>query len=410
MRTTLSGRPTADQCPGITGHAIVKELTNDPSWTKIYTLSRTQEGVDHPNIRHATLDLQSSAKDMAKDLSGIEADYVFFCAYLAKDDESEASEVNGAMLKNFLDALTLTGAEKTLKRFILTCGLKQYAVHQGRPKNPMIETDPWLEQPDRPPNFYYTQQRVLQESQSGKQWEWVATYPQDVIGLAKRNFMNLALSLGLYAAGSNALGKSLPYPGSLACYLAYNCWTSSKTHARFCVWACSAKGAGNEAFNVVNGDTQSWQDMWPRLAERFKCKVPERMFEGEAYDGFESSEMELPFRPPIDEFAATMGLKGHFGRNKVHQRIDLVKWAKREDVRQAFEKVRKDSDIREDVWENGTWGFLGFCLGRNYDTVASMSKARKLGWMGYQDTWEAFEEAFLELEQARLLPSVHHLL
>jgi hypothetical protein len=33
-----------------------------------------------------------------------------------------------------------------------------------------------------------------------------------------------------------------------------------------------------------------------------------------------------------------------------------------------------------------------------------MSKARKLGWTGYQDTWDAFKETFAELEQAKMLP------
>ena len=65
------------------------------------------------------------------------------------------------MLKNFLDALDITGASKTLKRVILTTGAKQYGVHLGESKNPMEETDPWLEGPGRPPNFYYHQQRIL---------------------------------------------------------------------------------------------------------------------------------------------------------------------------------------------------------------------------------------------------------
>ena len=32
--------------------------------------------------------------------------------------------------------------------------------------------------------------------------------------------------------------------------------------------------------------------------------------------------------------------------------------------------------------EKATRGFLGFVLGRNYDLVIDISKARKLGWMG----------------------------
>lgn len=390
----------------MTGSAIVKELINDPSWTKVYTLSRSQKGKDHANVVHATLDLQSSAEDMAKQLSGVEAEFVFFCAYLAKDDEGEAAKVNRAMLKNFLAALSITGAEKKLKRFILTAGLKQYAVHQGRPKNPMQESDMWLEQSDRPPNFYYDQQRVLPEAAKGKSWDWVVTYPQDVIGFAKGNFMNLCTSLGLYAAVSKALpGSELPYPGPLEGFMSYNCWTSSKTHAKFCLWACEADGAGNQTFNVVNGDTESWQDMWPKLAGRFGCKVPAKQFQGESFKDYESTQMELPFRPPIDEYAAGMGLQGHFKPNNLIQRIDLMKWSQRKEVVDAYKKLQKETGIEEDAWDKATWGFLAFVLGRDYDCVVSMSKARKLGWTGYQDTWEAFEETFAELEEAQMLPT-----
>lgn len=59
------------------------------------------------------------------------------------------------MLKNFLDALDITGAAKKTKRVILTIRAKQYAVHLGAPKNPMEESDPWIEGAARPPNFYY---------------------------------------------------------------------------------------------------------------------------------------------------------------------------------------------------------------------------------------------------------------
>jgi hypothetical protein len=62
------------------------------------------------------------------------------------------------MLQNFLEALTITGAKKKLKRVILTTGCKQYGVHLGPVKCPMKESDPWIEGPGRPPNFYYTQQ------------------------------------------------------------------------------------------------------------------------------------------------------------------------------------------------------------------------------------------------------------
>lgn len=98
------------------------------------------------------------------------------------------------MLLNFLAALSISGAEKTLKRVILTTGAKHYGVHLGPVKCPMQETDPWIEGEGRPPNFYYRQQRVLRQrsqgsqSRTGQGWDWVVTYPNDVIGVAKGVF------------------------------------------------------------------------------------------------------------------------------------------------------------------------------------------------------------------------------
>lgn len=95
--------------------------------------------------------------------------YVFFCAYLARDREDEAARVNRAILDNFLNALSQTGHLKSIKRIIFTCGLKQYGVHLGRPKNPMEESDARLLPGDEnnwPPNFYYDQEDVLAEHAS----------------------------------------------------------------------------------------------------------------------------------------------------------------------------------------------------------------------------------------------------
>ena len=77
------------------------------------------------------------------------------------------------MLANFLEALRLTGAEKKIKRVLLTTGAKQYGVHLGPVKVPMEETDPWIEGPGRPPNFYYRQQYILKDASKGKNWDWV---------------------------------------------------------------------------------------------------------------------------------------------------------------------------------------------------------------------------------------------
>lgn len=167
---------------GILGREIVHALGKDPKkWQIVHALSLSQKEEYPSNVKHYTVDLTGDARTMAKQLEGVEAEYVFFAAYLQKESEQENWDVNGIMLKNFLDALGLTGASKKLKRVILVTGAKQYGVHLGCPKQPMEETDPWIDGEDRPPNFYYNQQRILHQVAEKGNWDWVVTYPNDGI-------------------------------------------------------------------------------------------------------------------------------------------------------------------------------------------------------------------------------------
>ncbi len=50
-------------------------------------------------MEHSFLDLAGSAEDMARSLRGLEAEYVFFAAYLQKDSEEANWEVNGRFIR-----------------------------------------------------------------------------------------------------------------------------------------------------------------------------------------------------------------------------------------------------------------------------------------------------------------------
>lgn len=372
----------ADACKGILGRAIVYALGKEPQqWPTVYALSRSQKQACPSNVKHSHIDLTQSAAEMAKELQGVEAEYVFFAAYLQRDSEQDNWNINGDMLENFLSALEVTGATKKLKRVILTTGAKQYGVHLGQPKQPMEESDPWVEGPGRPPNFYYRQQRILAEKSKKSHWDWVVTYPNDVIGVAKGNFMNLTASLGLYSAISKKLDGNLMFPGSEAFYTMFDSFTDSRLHAQFNLWAALEKRCGNQAFNVVNGDNESWQNMWPKLAKRFRCHIPRNQFNvGVGEDP--GSVMDLAEVPPIGDNAASIGLENNVSRSKVEQKIDLVKWSQREDVQKAWAELQQEHGLDKEAFEKATWGFLGFVLGRNFNIVISMSKARRLGWTG----------------------------
>ena len=72
------------------------ELAKHPeTWTTIYALSRSQTESYPDNVIHGQVDLAGDPQDIAKQLQGIEVEYVFFCAYLQKKDEAEQAKVNG---------------------------------------------------------------------------------------------------------------------------------------------------------------------------------------------------------------------------------------------------------------------------------------------------------------------------
>lgn len=311
------------------------------------------------------------------------------------------------MLENFLTALDKAGISQNVKRIILVLGAKWYGVHLGATKNPMLESDPMLVSEDgnedRPLNFYYRQQTALAERAAKSNWDWVATYPNDVIGFARDNFMNLGTAIGLYAAINKEMGQPLIWPGSETFYSGFDCLTSSKLHAKFCLWAAREPKAGNQGFNVVNGDTETYQNIWPRVAKRFGVKILANQFQQPAPD---PSDMLLANKPPIGDFATELGIENSpkVARSKVESRIVLSNWAQRDDVKEAWERLADREGLDKDALQKATWGFLNFVLGRNYDMIISMSKARKLGWTGYQDTWEAFEDCFNEIAKAKIIP------
>lgn len=47
-----------------------------------------------------------------------------------------------------------------------------------------------------------------------------------------------------------------------------------------------------------------------------------------------------------------------------------------------WKKLQARDELEKDAFDKATWGFLGFVLGRNFNIVISMSKARKYGWTG----------------------------
>ncbi|KAL4992381.1 hypothetical protein BDW68DRAFT_196228 [Aspergillus falconensis] len=309
---------------GITGGAIVHHLQKDASYKKIYALSRSDPGYKDPKLQHCAIDLQA-----------------------------ELCRINGTMISNFIQALEKTGGINKLKRFILTCGFKQYSVHLGHAKQPFLEDDPVLEGEvggeTWPPNFYFTQQRILAEA-----------------------------------------ATRLPFPGCKAGYFAFNTWTSANLHAKFCLWAATAKGAGKNIFNVIA-----------------VTRSPGRT-SGHASPAV--SAARSPTLSPVRRIWASPRTLEGGGPPTLFCQINPEQWAAREDVNKTWAQVRDKYGLDQKAWEKATWNFLTVALGRDWSCVGTMSKARKLGWTGYADTWDELVDFFEALEKEGILPLIGRLM
>lgn len=85
-------------------------------------------------------------------------------------------------------------------------------------------------------------------------------------------------------------------------------------------------------------------------------------------------------------------------------RVSLVKWSQDKDVQAAWKKLSDREGLDSSALEKASWAFADFAWGRDYNVVLSMSKARKLGWTGYYDTWENMSSVFDTLKEERVIP------
>ncbi|KAK7223952.1 hypothetical protein V2G26_011955 [Clonostachys chloroleuca] len=165
---------------GISGFATLRALLDAPKgWSTIYSLSRSglsSEQLDlipeslRSHIKEISVDLTRPSQEIATILqkAGFKADYVFFYAYLQpKTGDSGMStkmadalaDINVPMFKNFLDSLEIANVEP--KRILLQTGGKNYGLHIGRCRAPLVESDPKPRHLQT--NFYYSQEDLLFE-------------------------------------------------------------------------------------------------------------------------------------------------------------------------------------------------------------------------------------------------------
>ena len=112
--------------------------------------------------------------------------------------------------------------------------------------------------------------------------------------------------------------------------------------------------------------------------------------------------MKILTEPPLREVVAERVLR-QTKQSVVQKKFDLVEWSQRDEAKKAWLKPAEREGLEKEAFEGATWVFLDSVLGRSFDIVTSVSKARKAGWTGFQNYWNAPSEWMNELVDEKVL-------
>eukprot|EP01133_Synstelium_polycarpum_P006649 gene6649-7733_t len=299
---------------------------------------------------------------VAAALAGLDASHVFFTAWARQENEQENIRVNGAMVANVLAAL---GPHGHLRHAALVTGLKHYLGPFDAYGKGSVPVTPFREEQGRQDveNFYYAQEDRLFAAAAQYGFTWSVHRPHTIIGHALGNAMNMGLTLAVYASLCKASGQPFVFPGSPAQWHGLSDMTDAGQIARHLAWAADSPCARNEDFNIVNGDVFRWKWLWPRLA---------------AYFGVEAADLPETMAPLAERM---------------------------QDAPAQWRAIAAQHQLVEpDIGRLASWWHTDADLGRPMEVMTDMGKSRKAGFLGYQDTPDAFFNLFEKLKAERIIP------
>ncbi|WP_316794959.1 SDR family oxidoreductase [Pedobacter agri] len=344
---------------GITGSNLAISLINE-GWNT-YGLARNPN-LGIKGLKPVTADLLD-IDSLKVGLAEIKPTHVYITTWMRNDTEAENIRVNSLMVRNLLDVLSI---HKSVEHVALVTGLKHYlgpfeayAQDGFLPETPLREEHPRL----NIENFYYAQEDEVYEAAHRDGFTWSIHRPHTVIGQAVGNAMNLGTTLAVYATICKETGRKFRWPGSAAQWNGLSDVTDAKVLAAHLIWASTTEEAKNEAFNVVNGDVFRWSRLWNRLADYFEIESV----------GFEGTIQ------PLEKEMAN----------------DVEIWA---NIAEKYKLNETDLSRLASAWHTD------LDLGRPIEVMTDMSKSRKMGFLVFQNTEDAFYDLFDSLRKANLIP------
>jgi len=329
---------------GIVGSAVSRLLAKE-GWSVAGLARRPSEESGVTPISADLLDPTA----LSSALTDVSPTHLFLTTWARQTSEAENIRVNALMIRHVA----------------LVTGLKHYlGPFEAYGKGTLPQT-PFREEQGRldVENFYYAQEDEVFAAAERDGFSWSVHRPHTVTGIAVGNAMNMATTLAVYASICRQTGRPFRFPGSEVQWNSLTDMTDAGQLARHLHWASTTPAAANQAFNIVNGDVFRWKWMWSRIAEWFGI-------EAAPFDGQPA---------PLEQQMAN----------------DAEVWAK---MAKQFGLAEADIGKLISPWHTDA------DLGRPIEVVTDMSKSRKLGFLDYQASDDAFFDVFTKLRVSKLIP------
>ncbi|QSZ32205.1 hypothetical protein DSL72_001777 [Monilinia vaccinii-corymbosi] len=362
---------------GISGAAVLKQLSKNPIWARIFAISRSQPNnlPSDSRIEFHSLDLTASAGEIAEALTsrGItNVTHFFHYAYIHTEYDhpnhlEKMTKDNVPLFKNTLTAIDLTSRD-TLHRVILQTGGKNYGILAVPPGSEALTEDAHrVTDPRSLPNFYYHQEDFLWSLSEERAWNWNITMPFWISGYVGKSTQSWTTSAAVYFSLVKALGKPAVFPGGEDEY--YGKWgkgqhfSTSWVVGEFTEWLALNEDPAvqNQKFNIVDDTVTTFRDIFEGIGRYFGVET------------------------------------------KVERKYDLIGEVQ-ELAKQWPEMVQKYGG-REDALKLCMWDVFVYAMNAGeWGNVVSMEKARKAGWTKRVDTLKEMESIFEEMRSDGWIP------
>lgn len=216
--------------------------------------------------------------------------------------------------------------------------------------------------------------------------------PSYIIGAVRDNLLNNMVGISVYGSVCAYLKEPLAFPGDYAGWDREHCQSTALLNSYFYEWTVFNPDAGNEAFNVQDGLPFTWGRFWAYLAGWY----------GTSWTPPEADESK--YRVNESRHAATP--RGYGPHAATRSTFSLVEWSSRPEVEQAWKELTAQYGLRFDPFADraSTFGVTDSAIIGGWALSLSIRKARKMGWTGSVDSYEAAFHTLNDLARLKVAP------